>query len=219
MGSMSSLSALLSLIIAAAPPVGTPLLAPQPMEAQAASVPPVGSPELVAPLPLQETPQPTPTPEPRSPWLGAELDAGLPDGFGASVVLRPWYFVRLHLGGVTDLASGGIRAGLTLAPFHFAVTPILSGELGHLFEGDLSKPLATILGNIEVPDGVLEHVSYTFYSAHLGVEVGAPDRVVIYLRGGISRVEATLRRNSDPKEEQWGATIPSAKLGIRVYFF
>lgn len=217
------------------PPVGTPLLTLEPIEAPP---PPVGTPLLVlAPIEPAATDAPraapapaasvsAPSEEPRRPWFGAQVDAGLPEGFGGSLVFRPWYFVRAHLGGVTNTAAGGIRGGLSLIPFRWYLTPALTGEIGHLFEGDLNGTVASVLQNAHVPDGMLDKVSYTFYSAQLGLEIGAPDRFVFYVRGGVSRVAAVLRgpprqngsTTVDAGEVHLDMTIPSAKLGLLLYF-
>jgi hypothetical protein len=250
-----ALSTLLLVSLVAVPPVGTPLLAPQPI------TPPVGAPQLVAPAPLlvdvpardvdepakpaTEPAKPSAEPAqpatigtiassgqvessaaPSHPMFGAEIDAGLPEGFGGSLVFRPWYFVRAHVGGVTNTASGGIRGGVTLIPFRWYLTPTLSGEIGHLFEGNLNGTLSSFLNKAEMPEGMLDRVSYTFYTAQLGLEIGAPDRFIVYLRGGLSRVEAVLRgppqvkgnTTVDPGPVNVGLTIPSAKLGLLLYF-
>lgn len=244
-----ALSALLIATLAAVPEVGTPLLAPLPLPG---SVPAVGSPQLVAPAPLlpevasrevsapskpveaaspakpaaAESAQVEDKSEPRHPMFGAQIEAGLPEGFGGSLIFRPWYFVRAHVGGVTNTAAGGILGGITLIPFRWYLTPTLSGEIGHLFEGNLNGTLSSVLNKAEVPEGMLDRVSYTYYSAQLGLEIGAPDRFIVYLRGGVSRVEAAFQgpkqvkgnTTVDPGVVNVGMTIPSAKVGLLLYF-
>jgi len=252
-----ALSALLLASLVSLPPVGTPLLSPQPLPSGGGAPSAVGSPQLVAPSPLRledvparEVTEPSKSAEPakaepgspaapgegagqvesaaepRRPMLGAQIDAGLPEGFGASLVFRPWYFVRAHVGGVTNTASGGILGGVTLIPFRWYLTPTLSGEIGHLFEGNLNGTLSPILDKAQIPEGALDRVSYTYYTAQLGLEIGAPDRFVVYLRGGVSRVDATMQgpkkvngnTTVDPGPVNVGVTIPSAKVGLLLYF-
>ncbi|MBI5549837.1 MAG: hypothetical protein HY901_38615 [Deltaproteobacteria bacterium] len=239
---MSFLQALALAALTATPPVGTPLLPPPPLSPSISSIPPIGTPLLTfepissfesvdgaATSAMEvsgESDGRTPTEE-RQPWFGAQIDAGLPEGFGGSLLFRPWYFLRANFGVVTNTAAAGIRGGLTLIPFRFYVTPTLGFEAGHLFEGDLNGTLQAILSEAEMPEGMLERVSYSFYSGHLGLELGAPDRFVVYLRGGLSRVDATLQGTVqqlsgsaylDPGEVHVELTIPSAKLGMLLYF-
>jgi hypothetical protein len=234
--------AFLLLATLAAPPVGTPLLAPAPI------VPAVGTP-LLAPASIDvPRAQPGPAvvppstdkpaalavavaeasePEARHPWIGAQVDVGLPQGIGASVVFRPWYFLQLHLGAVTNTTSGGLTGGLTVVPFRYVIVPTIGFEAGHLFDGNLTGIVSAALGKPSLPEGLLDRLSYDFYTGHLGVEIGAFDRVVFYLRAGISRVNAKLHSSSpqtsgssslDPGDVHVNLTIPCAKLGILVYF-
>jgi hypothetical protein len=68
-------------------------------------------------------------------------------------------------------------------------------------------------------------LGYDFGSAHLGFEIGSPKSVSFFLRGGLTYVQSTI---SGLKEEIGGnveasdlkvrGVIPSAKLGLMVYF-
>ncbi|MGC4114557.1 MAG: hypothetical protein QM765_08090 [Myxococcales bacterium] len=198
-----------------------------PTAAPAAASPPASAPASApGSAPASAAAQVEAKAEPRRPMFGAEIDAGLPEGFGASLIFRPWYFIRLHAGGVTNVASGGIRGGLTLIPFHWYVTPTFGTEVGHLFEGNMNGTLSSFLTGSKLPAGTLDRVSYTYYSAHLGLEFGAPDRFIVYLRGGLSRVEAVAQgpkqvngtTTVDPGAVNLAITIPSAKIGLLLYF-
>ena len=238
---MSVLVSLALVMMAELPPVGAPLLSPPPLQVEA---PPVGTP-LITLLPMDaptdsaaaspSTPSTSSTvataatsqSDARRPWVGATLDAGIPEGFGASVVVLPFRWLRVHASVVTNTANVGVRGGLTIVPFRYYIVPVIGGELGHMFDGDLTATVQTVLGNTKLPDGLFKKVNYDFYTAYLGVEIGAPDRFIVYLRGGISRVNASLQGvvkqvNSqtqlDPGELKVGLTIPSAKAGVLLYF-
>jgi hypothetical protein len=155
------------------------------------------------------------------------VDGGIPEGIGASAVFLPFRFLRLQLGIVTNTASAGIRGGVTIVPFRFVITPTLTAEAGHLFEGDLTGAAQTFLGRTTLPDGLFQKVSYDFFTGQLGVEIGSPDRFLVYLRAGVSRVNVSMQGASkevsstttiEPGTLNVGLTIPSAKLGLLLYF-
>ena len=110
------------------------------------------------------------------PSLGAMLDAGVPDGLGASAVYRPLYWLRLHLGVSTTTFSSGVRGGVTLVPLNFWISPSLTLEGGFLSEGDANGLVRTFSGNPQFSSTLLEKVSYAYGNAHLGVELGPPRR-------------------------------------------
>lgn len=237
------------LALATAPEVGTPLLAPSPL-------PPPPPPAALAPVPLpapaqlappappleEDVPRAAPdlevsgpaavesavvTEEPRRPMFGVQAEAGVPEGIGGALVFRPWYFVRAHLAVVTNTAAPGIGGGITLIPFRFYVTPTATFEAGHLFEGDLTGSISAVVQKANLPQGTFERVSYDYFTGHLGLEFGAPDRFVVALKGGVSRVNASLRSDPkqvsssttvDPGEVKLGLTIPSAKLSLLLFF-
>src|SRR5262245_56202837 len=68
------------------------------------------------------------------PLVGVMLDAGLPDGANASLVLRPVSWLRAHAGGGTNAISPGVRVGATLLPFGSGPSATIEG--GHYFEGN-----------------------------------------------------------------------------------
>src|SRR5690349_18933443 len=108
---------------ASAEPVSAPDTAP-PTEAAAIRAPPVAA-------------SPAPTPAGSSPSLfGLLVDGGFPDGLGLSAVVRPWQLLRADAGVTYNVVGFGLRAGATLLPFSWTVSPLLRGEVGHMFESD-----------------------------------------------------------------------------------
>src|SRR3989442_4804519 len=71
---------------------------------------------------------------PALPLVGVMADVGLPDGAGASLVVRPMKWLRVTGGGTYNMISSGVRAGASLLPFGWG--PSLSVEGGHYFDGD-----------------------------------------------------------------------------------
>src|SRR4051812_17568326 len=78
------------------------------------------------------------------PWLGLQIDAGVPDGAQASLVLRPWKALRFSVGGGYNLISKGVRGGVSLLPFGRG--PSLTVEAGHFFEGDANATARKYMG-------------------------------------------------------------------------
>ena len=253
---MSPSLVILALALAAAevPPVGTPLLTPEPIlspvplpgDHDAVLVPAVEVSPIVVNAPVREVQatevsspdvssggdvhsvaRPPDARDPDAlPWFGAQLDAGVPDGFGASVAFRPIWFARLTAGLLTNSASTGLRAGLTLVPFRAFVTPTLSGELGHYFDGNMGSLIGLAMNQPLLKSSVLGRGSYDFGNAQLGVELGSPRSVVLYLRAGLSYVNATFEGNAqttpttsfNPGTVHLKLVMPSAKLGLVFYF-
>lgn len=124
------------------------------------------------------------------PQLGIQLDVGVPDGAAAVVALAPWRWLRLELGAAHNGAVAGFRGGVTLAPFSAFVRPTISLHAAHFPKGDF-RPLARALG---VSDGtatsLLTSVQYDLLSAHAGLEIGPPNGLSVFLRGGLGRVTA-----------------------------
>ena len=155
------------------------------------------------------------------PWLGLVLDAGVPDGAQVGVVVRPLSWLRVHAGAGYNLASVGIRGGVTYVPFRYWVVPTLVVEGGHYFPGSVRGAINTVAG-VDV-DFAPERMSYSFANAHLGLEFGG-DWYTIFLRGGYSYVNADIRApESDgvqfQEDVRVSAWAPSAKLGFMVYVY
>jgi len=157
------------------------------------------------------------------------IDAGFPDGANASILYRPWSFLRLHAGGGTNLVSPGFRTGLSL---------ILPGgiagsvEYGHYFPGNANDLWRTISGHPDAEVPALREVGYDYANFRVGLELG-PRWLKFYLHGGMSymtgqvkELGATITKAaasdgttvtvaSDPTLSVW--TV-SARTGFIVYF-
>jgi hypothetical protein len=160
-------------------------------------------------------------------FLGVSLDAGVPDGAGVSLVVRPLRWLRLHLGATTTTFSTGVRGGLALVPFHFWITPSLNLDAGYLPEGDANLLVRTFGGDPSFGTPALEKVSYAYANAHVGLEVGSPRRFSFFVRGGLSYVDGALGgfqallQQADPTMQssqlRVRGTVPSAKVGFLLY--
>jgi len=160
---------------------------------------------------------------------GLQIDAGAPSGFSAALVWRPWTFLRVNGGVGYDLAALGLKGGVTLLPFHWAVTPTLGFEGGHFFEGDFSNPPFGTITNASLKI-LAKQFSYDYVSADLGLEFGAQNRFVFYVRGGITQiwwtpqnVQAALDAAEPNKftasQASFTGRAPTARLGFILYLF
>ncbi|BDG10639.1 hypothetical protein [Anaeromyxobacter paludicola] len=181
--------------------------------------------------------QPAAAPAPRQPWyamydgthLGLQLDLGAPDISGLSLVFRPYRFLRLEAGGNFNVLSGGLHGGVTLLPFHWGVVPTLHFEYGQMFDGDASK---------YAPDSssaaakiALKQIGYAYQQAQLGLEFGAQNRFVFFLRGGLFWLQTEAKNfkaaadASNPgavtsaTNPQISVRGPSVNLGFLLYLF
>lgn len=73
----------------------------------------------------------------RAPWaappVGVQLDVGVPDGIGASLVYTPGRSLRLLVGGLGNGVGAGGRAGVLLVAFPPRASAIPSARSGLLF--------------------------------------------------------------------------------------
>ena len=168
------------------------------------------------------------------PRLGVMADAGLPDGANASLVFRPFWWLRAHGGGGYNMISSGVRAGVTLVPFGAGPSATIEG--GHYFDGN-ANGVAQRFAGATFHSALLDRVGYDYANAHLGLELGSR-RATFYIHGGMSYIRAQIHNfdsvvasqaaanggngstevsiNQDPTVKAW---VPSAKLGLIVYLF
>jgi hypothetical protein len=158
------------------------------------------------------------------PHFGVQADVGLPDGVGASAMVMPVSWVRVHVGGLATLSGSGVRAGVTLLAFSRApVRPTLGVEAGYSFTG--SARWLPFVDAVPGLSSALDQVSYGWASAHAGFELGSR-HVALVLRGGLSYVDLTF---AGPRLDVGGASlsassmslrglIPSARVGLMVAF-
>jgi hypothetical protein len=182
----------------------------------------VAAPAQPAVAPAIDTPR-------NPPQFGLSLDAGVPDLVGLNAVFRPVHFVRVNGGLLYNGAGAGLRAGVTLIPFFFAITPTLTFEYGHYFGGNANSTLNRFGVDTTRVEPMLRNVAYDFYNGHVGLEIGSPNRFLLFLRGGLSHFVSQVNGSgeffqnlaNDPTLEisdfKVRATLPSAKLGFILY--
>lgn len=184
---------------------------------------------LTAPPPLVTTEGVTLDAQGRAPGelplLGVQVDVGLPDGIGASAIVTPGRFLRLHVGGLNNGLGSGARVGATLIAFPtWAFRPLLGIDAGYVFGG-----AGAWLPGL-VPEGsirtALSGVSVGFVNAQVGLELGSKN-FAFTLRGGVSYVDVTMPSQSIATGVAASVTasgltlhgfIPSARLGFIVCF-
>ena len=166
------------------------------------------------------------------PILGLTLDGGFPDGVAMSALFRPVRPLRLDAGITYNLIGFGLRGGVTLVPFRATVSPVLRGEYGHTFEGDATGIVGQFSTLTDAERIALRNVSYDYASVQLGLEIGAPDRIVFFVRGGLAWFWTTVQnfqeaaQSANPGSNVSAAanpnihgTVPTATLGLLFYFW
>lgn len=181
----------------------------------------------ISPPPLVEAeaarPAATP-PEPALLRVGVLVDVGIPDGAGASLVLKPAAWLRVQAGALGNGVGSGVRVGLVLAPLDWPVRPTLSVEAGRYFDGDAAWVLGD--GASAALKSFLSRVSYDFAEGQLGLEFGSK-RFAFFLRGGLAYVDISVPNVSQLLSGQAASAagpaahirspLPSAKLGFVLF--
>ncbi|HEY4013244.1 MAG TPA: hypothetical protein VGM06_07890 [Polyangiaceae bacterium] len=164
---------------------------------------------------LQEPASPT-APHPHVVKVGMGLDIGVPDGAALAIVVRPGLDWLTVAGGVTyNGMAPGLRLGATVAPLATIVSPTLTIEGGHAWQG-------TVPGVSGSPA-----LGYTYANFHVGIDVGSHNGLRFFLRGGVSYLDMSASNWSpssstvdigiaSPSYSGWLA--PSGKLGISTFF-
>ena len=150
------------------------------------------------------------------PHFGFEISAGLPDGFTLSLVGRPWTWLELHAGGAYNVVSFGIQGGITLAPFDYAIRPLLTIEGGHYFPGDANKLAAKFSEGFNSP--LFDKLSYSWASLQLGLDLGI-DQFRFFIRGGMSYVRSPMIVEALDSRAVLTGFMPCAKLGFSSILF
>jgi opacity protein-like surface antigen len=162
--------------------------------------------------------------------IGVSFAAGAPTGAEATILLRPLSFLRFEAGITTDVVAPGFHAGLALAvPWY--ISPVLNLEVGHQYGGDFNK-IVTVVGGSASTNLLLRDVSYSYGSAHVGLELGFPNHFMIFAHAGYSVVRTETSGlgaylAADHKDLGLTATregrmqliAPSAKAGIMFWIF
>ncbi len=163
--------------------------------------------------------------------IGVQLDVGAPGAGGATLLFRPWWWVRFNAGLAYDYVGFGLRGGVSVVPFHWAVTPSLNLDYGHYLSGDASR-FSSSAGAAE--QALLRNAVYDFATAQVGLEFGSQRWFSFYVRGGFSYISATAQGSlvSPFMTEKFGngyqatvgdaslkAVLPCASLGFLFYVY
>lgn len=165
----------------------------------------------------------------RKPWtaplVGVQLDVGVPDGAGASLVVTPARFIRISVGGLTNGVGAGVRLGVTLVAFPRALfRPLIGLDGGYVFGGQAAW-LPQLIEDDEVRS-MITGVNVGFASAQAGFELGSK-HFAITLRAGLSYIDVGLGPQTFSTGGQSTITarglsvkgfIPSARLGFIFSF-
>jgi hypothetical protein len=189
------------------------------------SPPPAGEAAVVS----APSPQPTAlavdkavTSQPRTRYVGAQLDIGLPDGGAVGLVVRPFVkWARATVSYTFNGFSSGVRGGVTFDPIKFPIAPTLTFEGGQAFEARIDGSLLGFENDA--------FVRYSYANAHLGLELGNRDTFRFFIRAGASTIHARVR-NVAPQVGEGGTTVTfgeprlqadllgTAKLGFAMLF-
>ncbi len=164
----------------------------------------------------------------RSDRWGLVVDLGVPEGAAVGVLFRPLPVVRLWAGPAWNYVGWGVQAGVAAVPWHFAVTPVLSAEVGHYFDADVSVLASNAKGVPEELKPLLQRMGYSYAAVHVGIELGSQRGLSLFLRAGISYLSLSSSGSytttdasgvtvtfTDPRVH---GTIPSVKTGIQYWF-
>ncbi len=162
--------------------------------------------------------------------LGLQLDAGVPNGATAALLYRPVKFLRLGGGVLYNYVGYGATGSVSILPYHW-IAPSLTFEAGHYFPANASEKIARFVTVDPNLTPMLQRVGYTFANAQLGLELGAPNSFVFFVRGGLSRVwfsahdaNKVVLHGSDGSSVTFADPsgrfgLPSAKLGFMLFFY
>jgi hypothetical protein len=189
--------------------------------------------DTVDTVPVAQLTPPPPPPaaevrEPAGPSLdhfGLQLEAGVPSGVSAALVVRPWKLLRFHAGASWNYIGFGLKGGVTLVPFHWAVVPTLGIE-GGIYPGANASRL--VKGTLEKT--LLKDVSYSYVDADLGLEFGSQNGFIFFVRGGMSYLKAPIKNVASAFQSTNLGVVgaddavatyfgPSAKFGFLLYLY
>lgn len=192
------------------------------------------APASSAPAAVPGTPEVTPAARPparasgSSRW-GLLLDAGLPQGLAASATFRPVPSVRFFAGPAWNYVGFGVQGGVSVVPWHFAVTPVLTAEAGRYFGADVSFIAKNGQGVPPELRPLLADMTYTYGAIHAGIELGSQsgltfsiDAGLAYLllesKGTVTTTDTGSGSTVVFKDPRVRGTLPSVKLGVHYWF-
>src|SRR5438874_6660675 len=171
--------------------------------------------------------------------IGLGIDGCAPGGGAVTLLIRPLWWLRLNGGLAYNVAGFGYRAGITLSPADWAVTPTLNIDAGQYLSGDLNKLVTVNDSNATFVAAVrtlLSKTTYKFATAQVGLEFGSQRRFVFYVRGGLTYFESSLSgaeitavaqaKNPDPNntfnfrgDTKFSGILPCASLGFNLFVY
>jgi hypothetical protein len=159
------------------------------------------------------------------PFVGVQLDVGVPDGLGASLVVTPARFLRLHVGGLNNGVGSGARLGAWLVAFPSGpFRPLVGFDAGYVFGGQ-GAWLPQLVSDATARQ-VIDGLTVGFVNAHVGFELGSKN-VAFTLRAGLSYIDVSggslaFATSARSQVNADGLTltglIPSARLGFLICF-
>lgn len=158
------------------------------------------------------------------PFLGVQVDVGVPDGIGASLVGSPVRYLRLSLGGLSNGVGAGVRLGATLVAFPTSIfRPLLGVDGGYVFGGQAAW-LPQLITD-ETMRNLVSGANVAFGSAQVGFELGSKN-FAFTLRAGLAYVDVGLPSQTfaagggtfTAQGVSLRGIIPSARLGFIVCF-
>lgn len=151
----------------------------------------------------------------KAPFIGVQVDVGVPDGIGASLVVTPNPFLRLSVGGLSNGVGAGARAGLSLICFpRSAFRPLIGVDGGYVWGGQ-GEWLPQLIQNKVVRESITG-LNVGFLDAHLGFELGSKN-VAFTFRAGPALVDVGPGTVTS-KGIRIKGTVPSARLGFVFSF-
>lgn len=151
--------------------------------------------------------------QPSAPFIGVQVDVGVPDGAGASLVITTGRFVRLSVGGLSNGVGAGVRFGVTLMAFPSSLfRPLLGIDGGYVFAGQAAW-LPQLIDDTRVR-ALISGLNVGFANAQVGFELGSKN-VAFTLRAGLSYVAVGL--GPQTFATGGGGTVTSSGLAIKGF--
>jgi hypothetical protein len=165
--------------------------------------------------------------------LGLQLDLGVPDIGGVSLLYRPLKWMRFEGGMLYNTAGYGVRGGVSVLPY-FPIAPSLTLEAGHYFDSNVYARVSQYTTVNDDLRPLLEKVGYTFVNAQVGLELGHPNVFVFFVRAGVSKVWLSVHNAAAAASSSSSSAsgkvvvmedptvrlgIPNVKLGFMIYFW
>lgn len=162
-----------------------------------------------------------------SAW-GLLLDAGVPEGVALSATYRPASSVRFFAGPAWNYVGFGVQGGVSIVPWHFAVTPVLTAEAGRYFGEDVSFIARSGSGVPPELRPLMKDMTYTYGAVHVGIELGSQRGFAWSIAAGLAWVsletKGTVTQTDGTgttvtfRDPRVRATLPSLKLGLHYWF-